>query len=155
MTTTDSHHILRLLGTLDRFLVVALDPILKQIGIGREHWQVLRLLEDRQGHPMGEVRDALGLPGATTTRVVDLLVTNMLVYRRSDPLDRRRVLVHLAEPGAQHLRRIEASLSEHIGPVLLDFDAQGREALLFMLERLAGVAAETPSHAIVENVPRE
>lgn len=155
MTTTDSHRILRILGDLDRFLVAVLDPILKDAGIGREHWQVLRLLQDGRGRPMGAVRASLGLPGATATRVVDVLVTDMLVYRRSDPLDRRRVLVHLAEPGWGVLHRIEGALQDHVAPLLVSFDPRERRVMVSLLEKLAGVVTEAPSPAVVEQVRQE
>lgn len=153
MTTTDSHRVLRILGDLDRFLVSVLDPILKDLGIGREHWQVLRLLEDGQGRPMGEIRQALGLPGATATRVVDLLVANMLVYRRSDPLDRRRVLVHLSEPGAESLRRIEEGLRGHVVSLSDVVDVDERRLALSLLEKLAGVVTERRPQAAARETP--
>lgn len=62
---------------------------------------------------MGEIAQSAGLPGATATRVVDLLAANMLIYRRNDPLDRRRVLVHLSDVGAETLRRIQDGLRDH------------------------------------------
>lgn len=123
MTITDTKHLLRTLGDLDRFLIEILDPVLKDVGMGREHWQVLRLLEDGQGHPMGEISQAAGLSSATATRVVDMLVANTLVYRRNDPLDRRRVLVHLSETGEGALRRIEEAFHDHTASVLTSLNA--------------------------------
>lgn len=136
MTTTDANRVLRILGDLDRFLVEVLDPILKDLGMGREHWQVLRLLEDGEGHAMGELSQALGLPAATATRVADTLAANMLVYRRSDSLDRRRVLVYLAGPGREALSRIQRALTDYTSPRLARFDADERHDLLHLLERL-------------------
>lgn len=141
MTTADEKHLLRILGDLDRFLTETLDPILRTTGIGREHWQVLRLLEDGQGHAMGEIAQAAGLPGATATRVVDLLAANMLIYRRNDPLDRRRVLVHLSDVGAETLRGIQKGLNDHTSPALTSFSASDRGKLVELLDRLLQVEA--------------
>lgn len=141
MTTADANNLLRILGDLDRFLTETLDPILRNTGIGREHWQVLRLLEDGQGHAMGEIAQAAGLPGATATRVVDLLAANMLVYRRSDPLDRRRVLVYLGDMGEESLRRIRDGLDNHASPMLTNFSASDRGKLVELLDRFLQVGA--------------
>lgn len=141
MTTADAKHLLRILGDLDRFLTETIDPVLRNTGLGREHWQVLRLLEDGQGHAMGEIARSAGLPGATATRVVDLLAANMLVYRRNDPLDRRRVLVHLSDVGAVTLRRIQDGLSDHTSPALTSFSASDRGKLVELLGRLVQIDA--------------
>ena len=141
MTTADESYLLRILGDIDRFLVERLDPVLKDMGLGREHWQVLRLFEDGQGRSMGDIARTAGLPRATATRVVDLLTANALVYRRSDPLDRRRVLVYLADPGTESLRRIEAALVAHAAPALTTFAAHDRGKLAEFVDRLRRVQA--------------
>ena len=89
---------------------------------------------------MGEISESLGLRGGTATRVVDFLTANMLVYRRSDPIDRRRVLVHLAEPGRDRLRRLEEALRGYTAPILASFDRSERQHLVELLERLVGSA---------------
>lgn len=141
MTIADPSQLLRILGALDRFMGEILDPVLKDMGLGREHWQVLRLLENGNGRPMGEIARLAGLPRATATRVVDLLTANVLVYRRSDPIDRRRVLVYLAEPGAESLRRVEEAMMAHAGPVISEFEAQERVQLAELVDRLLNVQA--------------
>ncbi len=142
MTTADAKHLLRILGDLDRVLTETIDPVLRNTGIGREHWQVLRLLEDGQGHAMGEIAQSAGLPGATATRVVDLLAANMLVYRRIDPLDRRRVLVQLSDMGAATIGQIQEGLSDHTSPALTSLSASDRGKLVELLGRLVQVEAK-------------
>ena len=56
------------------------------------------------GRSMGEIAYHTALPAPTATRVVDRLVDARLAYRRTDPVDRRRVLVHLAPPRARRRR---------------------------------------------------
>ena len=141
MTVTDVDRFLRIVGGLDRFLVEVLDPALDEHGIGREHWRVLRLLEDGTGRSMGEISAALGLPAATTTRVIDALVARMLVYRRGDPGDRRRVLVHLSEPGHESLEHVEAAFRSNSAPLLGRFSKNERRELVQLLERLVGEPA--------------
>lgn len=139
MRTTDADRILRIVGDLDRVLIGVLDPILKASGLGREHWQVLRLLADGRGHPMGQISEGIGLSGATATRIVDSLVGTMLVYRRSDPLDRRRVLVYLSEPGHETLDRVQQAFREHAAPVLAGLDRHQRRNFMELLERLVTI----------------
>jgi DNA-binding MarR family transcriptional regulator len=85
-------------------------------------WRVLRLLEDRQGRPMSEIKGFVMLPGPTLTKLIDRMVANNLVYRRGDVVDRRRVLVFLAPRGVAKYEIIRAAvdsdqleLAERIG----------------------------------------
>lgn len=135
--TTEAQRALTTLGDLDRFLVGVIVPALKSAGIGREHWQVLRLLEDGQGRAMGEIAQALGLSPPTATRVVDALATSTLVYRADDPLDRRRVVVHLSPTGRQALAHIHARIAEHAAPALAELTEDDRRALSELGEKLA------------------
>lgn len=68
-----------------------------------DQWLVLELLADRPqtGLSMPDLRSRTGLSSPTVTRIVDKLVTSSLAYRETDPLDRRRVMVHASELGAQ------------------------------------------------------
>ena len=141
MTRPDARRLLQMIGDLDRLLVEVLKPALQRNEIRREHWQVLRLLEDGQGHSMGEISQTLGLPGAKATRVVDFLAANMLVYRGSDPLDRRRVMVHLTEAGKETLRRVEDAMHDHTAPLLDKTGTADRRELGALLEKLLKVAA--------------
>lgn len=139
MTITDADRILRIVGDLDRFLMGVLDPILKEDGLGREHWQVLRLLADGHGHPMGRVSEAVGLSGATATRVVDSLTEKMLAYRRNDPLDRRRVLVYLSEPGQEALSRVQHAFREHAASALAGLEPGERRNFVALLDKFVPV----------------
>lgn len=144
MRTTDPDRILRIVGDLDRLLIGVLDPVLKANGLSREPWQVLRLLADGQGHRMGQICEAVGLSGATATRVVDALAEKMLVYRRSDPLDRRRVLVYLSDPGHEALERIEEAFRESAEPVLDGLGRHQRRNFVELLEQLVTATATLP-----------
>lgn len=147
MRITDAERVLQILGDLERVLVGVRDPVLRRIGVGREQWQVMRLLSDGQGHAMGEISEVLGLAGATATRVVDSLAQKMQVYRRSDPLDRRRVLIYLAEPGQETLHRIDEAMVEHAGLLFADLGPAEHTDLMRLLERLISAAAVRPVQA--------
>lgn len=146
MGITDAERVLKIVGDLDRLLVGMVDPVLRDVGLTREHWQVLRLLaEDGHGHPMGEISAGVRMAGATATRTVDVLAQRMLVYRRNDPLDRRRVLIYLAEPGRQILDRVNVGMLDRVGRLLHDFEAEERVKLLQLLERLTTARPPTPA----------
>lgn len=133
--TSDVNDALSILGDLDRFLVGVILPTLRQAGLAREHWQILRLLEDGQGRSMGELSQSVGLPATTATRVVDTLATNTLVYRGSDPLDRRRVLVYLSDTGRRTLRHLQAQIDDR-APALAELSADERRALTALVDKL-------------------
>ncbi|MPZ67717.1 MAG: MarR family transcriptional regulator [Pseudonocardiaceae bacterium] len=137
MTITDAKRVLQIVGDLDRLLVDVRDPVLRDADLTREHWQVLRLLADGQGHPMGEISAGLGLAGATATRTVDALAQRTLAYRHPDPLDRRRVLIYLGEPGQQLLEQVDAAILDQATTLLDGLNPRERAELVRLLERLA------------------
>ncbi|MEU1588145.1 MarR family transcriptional regulator [Micromonospora sp. NPDC005710] len=81
-----------------------------------EAWRVLCLLADGQGHPMSEVSIEASLPPGTLTKLVDQLVDRNFVFRRIDPIDRRRIRAYLTARGRrEHARldeRVRASIAE-------------------------------------------
>lgn len=147
MGITETERVLQIVGDLDRLVVGIRDPILRRVGLSREQWQLLRLLADGQGHTMGEISDIMGLAGATATRVVDSLTENMHAYRRSDPLDRRRVLIHLAEPGQDILNQIDAAMIEQVKPWFDNFERGEQADLARLLEQVVSTAVTRPVEA--------
>ena len=75
---------------------------------------MLSLLADGSGHSMSEIAEFALMPPPSTTKLIDRMVSNNLVYRRVDPTDRRRVLVFLSARGRAAHRRlrpvVEASI---------------------------------------------
>jgi DNA-binding MarR family transcriptional regulator len=69
--------------------------------------------------------------------VVDRLVGSGLAYRQSDPLDRRRVLVHLAADGRAVVERICGAVERRAGDVLGASHTLERAQLAELLEALA------------------
>lgn len=67
---------------------------------------------------MGEIAEHAAVPNPTATRVVDRLVAHSLAFRRNDPNDRRRVLVHLAPNGRQVVERISRQLEQRVDGAL-------------------------------------
>lgn len=88
-----------LLSHAERRLGRRLAAVLAEEGCSVEEWRVLSAVADGQGHPMSEIADHALMPAPTLTKVVDRMVASNLVYRRPDPDDRRRVLLHLTARG--------------------------------------------------------
>ena len=112
-----------LLTAVERQLTAAVAADLEQAGMTVEQWRVLSCLSHREGRSMSELANLAMLPAPTLTKIVDRLVAGNLVHRRSDPYDRRRVLVLLSPRGRtsrsrleQVIRRHEANLEEILGP---------------------------------------
>ncbi|MGW2716566.1 MarR family winged helix-turn-helix transcriptional regulator [Streptomyces sp. NPDC001492] len=88
-----------LLSHAERRLVQRLAGVLAQEGCSVEEWRVLTAVADGQGHPMTEIAEHVLMPAPSLTKLVDRMVAGNLVYRRPDPDDRRRVLLHLTARG--------------------------------------------------------
>ncbi|RAO62843.1 hypothetical protein LUPAC06_00300 [Micromonospora saelicesensis] len=108
--------LLRSLTRAERLLSRRLGAVLADDAISIEAWRVLCLLADGQGHPMSEVSVEASLPPGTLTKLVDQLVDRNLVFRRVDPIDRRRIRAYLTARGRrEHARldeRVRASIAE-------------------------------------------
>ncbi|RAO39127.1 hypothetical protein PSN13_00151 [Micromonospora saelicesensis] len=108
--------LLRSLTRAERLLSRRLGAVLADDAISIEAWRVLCLLADGQGHPMSEVSVEASLPPGTLTKLVDQLVDRNLVFRRIDPIDRRRIRAYLTVRGRrEHARldeRVRASIAE-------------------------------------------
>jgi DNA-binding MarR family transcriptional regulator len=103
-----------LLDQADRAVEAVLTPVTAREGLTREGWRVLLFLFRGGGRSMGEIAEHAAVPNPTATRVVDRLVAHSLAFRRNDPSDRRRVLVHLAPNGRQLVERISRQLEQRV-----------------------------------------
>lgn len=135
--------LMQLLTRAERLAARRLQAVLDEDGCSLDAWRVLALLADGEGHNMTSVAEAVFLPPPTLTKLVDHLVDQNLVYRRVDPLDRRRILVHLTPRGETYWRRISREVRER-WPVPSDGDDELLRALLERLvDTLEGASAES------------
>lgn len=149
MPTPASHgptpDLLQLLTNAERLLQRRLSAILRAEQCSPEAWRVLTLLAAEGGRPMTEVADGAFLPPGTLTKVVDQLVEHSLVYRRVDPLDRRRIRAYLSPRGRQLHDRIAGRVQGSIGELALP-DAD-REQLAALLGALTDALSRQPAAA--------
>ncbi|MCH5645466.1 MULTISPECIES: MarR family winged helix-turn-helix transcriptional regulator [unclassified Gordonia (in: high G+C Gram-positive bacteria)] len=99
-----------------------LAPALAELGVSTEQWRVLAVLAGGEGRTMTDLSRLTVQAPATATRTVDKLISLAMVYRRVDPLDRRRVMVFLSPHGAQAItsvrereRDIETDIARSLG----------------------------------------
>jgi DNA-binding MarR family transcriptional regulator len=135
--------LVELLDRLDRALATALSPITTAEGVSRDGWRVLLMLARGGGRSMGEIASHTALPAPTATRVVDRLVAARLAYRNTDPVDRRRVLVHLAAAGRVVVERVCGRVERRAGQALGGTHTPERAQLAQLLEALATENAGT------------
>ena len=129
--------LVELLDRVDRALAAALSPITSAEGVSRDGWRVLLMLARSGGRSMGEIASHTTLPAPTATRVVDRLVAGQLAYRRHDPVDRRRVLVHLAGGGRAVIERVCGRVERQVGAALGSAHTPERAQLTELLESLS------------------
>ncbi|MFI6063987.1 MarR family winged helix-turn-helix transcriptional regulator [Micromonospora sp. NPDC051227] len=126
--------LLRSLTRAERLLSRRLGAILADDAISIEAWRVLCLLADGQGHPMSEVSVEASLPPGTLTKLVDQLVDRNLVFRRIDPIDRRRIRAYLTARG----RREHARLDERVRASIAELGVEQAADLIGRLDDLIG-----------------
>ncbi|MDG4810475.1 MarR family winged helix-turn-helix transcriptional regulator [Micromonospora sp. WMMD1120] len=129
-----SADLLRSLTRAERLLSRRVGAVLAEDALTVEAWRVLCLLADGQGHPMSEVSTEASLPPGTLTKLVDQLVDRNLVYRRIDPVDRRRIRAYLTARG----RREHARLDERVRASLAEWGALPVAELIDQLDDLTG-----------------
>jgi DNA-binding MarR family transcriptional regulator len=119
--------VVEILDRADRVVDAVLTPVLTKEGLSREAWRILLQLHRGGGRSMGEIAEHAAIPNPTATRVVDRLVENSLANRRTDPDDRRRVLVHLAEGGREVVKRVSRQLEKRFDSAFTQIPVTERE----------------------------
>lgn len=110
-------HLAYLLAQANREIKRQLDVRLRAEGVPVEQWRILKVLSDGNGRSMGDLAEAALLNHPTLTKTIDRMVSDSLVYRISDPNDRRKVLIFSSDRGkalSQRLNSLALSQEAHI-----------------------------------------
>jgi DNA-binding MarR family transcriptional regulator len=137
-------HLGLLLERAGRVVGERLDRAFGRDGVTADHWRVLRLLADGEGHTMGEIAERLQMNPPTLTKLVDRMVGKSLVQRAADPEDSRRVFVYATDAGLTLLHELQGKVDQHhaaLQQLLGDRNARQLERLLTTLIE----AAERPA----------
>ncbi len=109
------------------------------------------IVVEHPGLTLGKLADELSADQATTSAMIDRLMSAGLVRRETDPADRRRAMLYptdRARPLAEKLqaarRQTELLLRETLGP---DRTAQLRGLLGDLIERLGAESGVVPTGA--------
>ncbi|MXN67496.1 MarR family transcriptional regulator [Stappia sp. GBMRC 2046] len=101
-----------LIAIVNRQLEDELQDKLRPEGIPIEQFRILSALKDGNGLAMGDLAARVLVDSTTLTKIIDRMVTAMLVYRAPDPNDRRKVLVFLTAKGGALIGRLEGVVGE-------------------------------------------
>lgn len=91
-----------LVASLNKQLEKQIEERLGAVRLPAEQIRVLEALASKkanEGLNMSELAQLIAVDASTLTKVIDRMISDSLVYRASDPNDRRRVKVLLAQNG--------------------------------------------------------
>jgi len=111
--------------------------MLQPYGVTPVQYAVLHLLWERDGQQSSELGERLRLDSATMTGLLDRLVQNGLVERRSNSKDRRVNLIHLTNRGMELKDILNDKVEQAHQEVLKDFSEEEVALLKSFLSRIA------------------
>lgn len=112
------------------------EGILTEADLTLDQWRVLRTLTECSPLSMSDLASRTYITGPTLTRIADRLVERALLYRNVDAMDRRRVLVHVADRGLALHRSLASGVAEAERCWLAPLSDDETRTLRRLLERL-------------------
>jgi DNA-binding MarR family transcriptional regulator len=154
-----SHQSLVLINHLARVARRRSESALEPTGLRPRHLVALTILRERGAMPQVALGEALRLDPTNLVGLLNELEQASLLERRRDPLDRRRHIVELSDPGHTELANAERTLASVQDQVLAGLDEDERAALHALLLRASGpidcreAADDAAPCAVVEAAP--
>ena len=129
-----------------RLLRTEFDRRVRRLGITRAQWLVLTRLHRRPGASHSELAEMMEVEKATAGRMIDRLVANGWVERRTERSDRRVKRVYLTAEAERVHKRIWRVAEDTVGSALADLSAQESKQLMGLLQRIKTtlVSADEP-----------
>lgn len=131
-----TEHLAYLLAQANREINRQLEARLGAEGVPVERWRILKVLSDGNGRSMGELADAVLLNHPTLTKTIDRMTADALVYRISDPQDRRKVLIFSSDRGKALTRRLDPLAQGHEAQIAGSYGDKATATLKRLLEDL-------------------
>jgi MarR family transcriptional regulator, organic hydroperoxide resistance regulator len=128
-----SEHIAYLLAQANRQVQKQLDDEFRAEGVPVEQWRILTLLTENNGRSMSDLTQAALLNHPTLTKMIDRMVSDVLVYRRADPTDGRRVRIFISERGRAVNERLNRLANQHQAELVEGYGDRQTEALRRLL----------------------
>ena len=129
-------HLAYLLAQANREINRQLDVRLRAEGVPVEQWRILKVLSDGNGRSMGDLAEAALLNHPTLTKTIDRMVSDSLVYRISDPNDRRKVLIFSSDRGKALSRRLNSLALSQEAHIVDSYGDKATMQLKRLLENL-------------------
>jgi MarR family transcriptional regulator, organic hydroperoxide resistance regulator len=129
-------YIAYLLAQANRQINGELDVEFRSEGIPVEQWRILSILAASNGRSMGELAQAALLNHPTLTKTIDRMISQALVYRRVDPLDRRKILIFISNDGKAVNERLNRLANSHQAGLIDSCGDSGAAELKRLLEGL-------------------
>ena len=104
--------------------------------------RALSVLARKQPQRMSDLAGALDMTPASASALIDRMDQRGFVTRRSDPDDRRTVLVELSRRGQHILDIMERGSSDHFGRLIEKMSAHERDALATTLHAFLRISAD-------------
>ena len=104
--------------------------------------RALSVLARKQPQRMSDLAEALDMTPASASALIDRMDQRGFVTRRSDPDDRRTVLVELSRRGQHILDIMERGSSDHFGRLIEKMTPAERDALATTLRAFLRISAE-------------
>lgn len=127
------------------------DPRLHAISFPRARLLMAMAEAGQRRVRMGDLSAALGVTARNVTTIVDGLEREGMLARRSDPTDRRAILIELTPKGEEHVAQVHAIQCEIAESFFMSLDAGDRRELMRLLatirEGLAARGDATPEAA--------
>lgn len=102
-------------------------------GLPVEFWRVLEVLADERGRSMSKLAEEAGMQLPAMSKLVDRMTEAALVQRSADPLDQRRVILHISDFGLQKVSALGADIRHHRGRIESSFSVEREEQLRALL----------------------
>ena len=131
-----SQYLAWLLASAHRQMKMGIAQSIADEEVNEEHWRILQVVSDEQGHSMGELAEQVLLNGPALTKNVDRLVSRGLVQRAQDAQDSRKVLVYISDRGLEMVGRLKCSVDAHHEAIEEALGPRNSKQLKRLLERL-------------------
>ena len=119
-----------------RLLRTEFDRRVRRLGITRAQWLVLTRLHRRPGASHSELAEMMEVEKATAGRMIDRLVANGWVERRTPRDDRRVKRVYLTREAERVHKRIWRVAEATVDSALADLSAPEGKQLMALLQRI-------------------
>jgi MarR family transcriptional regulator, transcriptional regulator for hemolysin len=119
-----------------RLLRTEFDRRVRRLGITRAQWLVLTRLHRRPGASHSELAEMMEVEKATAGRMIDRLVANGWVERRSEPGDKRVKRVYLTREAERVHKRIWRVAEDTVEAALADLSVRESKQLFALLQRV-------------------